>query len=353
MNSPLMSYSTPPLGGLILRWLAFCAVGFVGVFLANAALNFGFSWPGAPSLLGHFGWFGVEAPGAPLDSGGFVQGAVQLGAYLLVAVGGLLWIRRTATDPIDRDAAAYSAIAGFIVRAAFWSVLLVGLADALISFLRVEGFLPGLVGKALTTKLGLSKFRGLWVHYPLIGVSCVIAAMTRSVSVIWLAFLVVLAEFQIVITRFVFSYEQALMGDLVRFWYAALFLIASAYTLVEDGHVRVDVFYARFSERGKARANVIGTLLLGLPLCWVILWMGLETKASSLASPMTTFEISQSGFGMYVKYLMAACLVVFAASMNAQFAAYLLTNASVSLRRTTDAPHTPADAPPSAATTEV
>ena len=31
------------------------------------------------------------------------------------------------------------------------------------------------------------------------------------------------------------------MGDLVRFWYAALFF-ASAYTLKEDGHVRVDVF---------------------------------------------------------------------------------------------------------------
>lgn len=36
------------------------------------------------------------------------------------------------------------------------------------------------------------------------------------------------------------------MADLVRFWYAALFLFASAYTLLEEGHVRVDVFYAGF-----------------------------------------------------------------------------------------------------------
>ena len=60
----------------------------------------------------------------------------------------------------------------------------------------------------------------------------------------WLALLIVVAELAIVITRFVFSYEQAFMGDLVRFWYAALFLFASAYTLYEEGHVRVDVFYA-------------------------------------------------------------------------------------------------------------
>ncbi len=49
-------------------------------------------------------------------------------------------------------------------------------------------------------------------------------------SLIWLAFLVVIAEFLIVIARFIYGYEQTFMGDLVRFWYAALFLFASAYT---------------------------------------------------------------------------------------------------------------------------
>ena len=97
---------------------------------------------------------------------------------------------------------------------------------------------------------------------------------------IWLALLVVFAQFQIVIWRFVFSYEQAFMGDLVRFWYAALFLFASAYTLVEEGHVRVDVFYARFSARGKAWANLLGSLLLGAPLCWVIISLGMWSKAA-------------------------------------------------------------------------
>ena len=38
------------------------------------------------------------------------------------------------------------------------------------------------------------------------------------------------------------------MGDLVRYWYAGLFLFASAYTLFEDGHVRVDVFYTNYPE---------------------------------------------------------------------------------------------------------
>ncbi len=146
----------------------------------------------------------------------------------------------------------------------------------------------------------------------------------RSLGFTWLALLVVIAEFQIVISRFVFSYEQAFMGDLVRFWYAALFLFASAYALVEEGHVRVDVFYARFTRRGKACTNIIGSLFLGLPLCWVILTQGMWGKASSLNSPLLVFEISQSGFGMYVKYLMAGFLVVFSVTMIIQFSSYIL-----------------------------
>ena len=59
----------------------------------------------------------------------------------------------------------------------------------------------------------------------------------------------VAAELLIVISRFIFSYEQAFMADLVRFWYGALFLFASAYTLLEEGHVRVDVLYAAFKDR--------------------------------------------------------------------------------------------------------
>ena len=143
------------------------------------------------------------------------------------------------------------------------------------------------------------------------------------------------------ITRFIFSYEQAFMGDLVRFWYASLFLLASAYSLVADGHVRVDLFYARFGAKGKAWTNAFGSLFLGIPLCWVILSMGLWSKGSSLASPLLSFEISQSGFGMYVKYLMAGCLIVFAASMATQFASYFLESVAV-LRRE----GTPEAAPP-------
>ena len=126
------------------------------------------------------------------------------------------------------------------------------------------------------------------------------------------------------LSRFIFSYEQALMGDLVRYWYAALFLFASAYTLLDEGHVRVDVLYAGFSATTKGFSNAIGSIFLGMTTAWVIIYLGFSGKSAIINSPIINFEISQSGpTGMYIKYQMAAFLGVFAITMLIQFVSYL------------------------------
>jgi len=321
------SQATAPANGpgvLAARILAVTIVAVTLLFLLNNHLTYWVSWPGVEVFLSHQEWFGLAPLKSPLEGSAVVLGWLQFLGYPGALAGAVVYVLLSRSRALRADAAFLSAFAAYLVRAAFWAVFIVGLADMLISFLRVEGFLEGWVGKALTTELGRPTFRGTYVHWPLIGVAFVVAGLTRGLGFIWLALLVVLAEFQIVISRFVFSYEQAFMGDLVRFWYAALFLFASAHALIDDGHVRVDVFYAHFSERGKAWTNGIGSLLLGIPLCWVILTLGMWAKGSSLNSPLLSFEISQSGFGMYTKYMMAGFLVVFALSMTIQFASYFL-----------------------------
>ena len=73
--------------------------------------------------------------------------------------------------------------------------------------------------KALMVK---APVRITYIHFPIILISFVIGYFTKSVGFIWLAVLVVVREFVIVLSRFIFSFEQAFQGDLVRFWYAAL-----------------------------------------------------------------------------------------------------------------------------------
>ncbi|SVB25552.1 uncharacterized protein METZ01_LOCUS178406, partial [marine metagenome] len=230
------------------------------------------------------------------------------------------------------DSEVLSRLAAYIIRSAFWAVLLIGLVDMVVSFLRVEGLLSAVFGDQLAKDLGRSAYRGLYVHYPLIFVSFIIGYFSRGLGFMWLALLIVAAELLIVITRFVFSYEQAFMGDLVRFWYAALFLFASAYTLIEEGHVRVDIIYTGFTDRGKAWSNVFGTILLGIPVCWVILTSGLGGKSNLINAPLLVFEVTQSGYGMFVKYLMAGFLLIYALSMMMQFISYFLHNAAILIR---------------------
>ncbi|WP_423909177.1 TRAP transporter small permease subunit [Candidatus Spongiihabitans sp.] len=315
---------------LVLRTLAALMVVSLLLYLLDNTLIFWFDWPGIRKMITHFGGL-INAGNAgqsfkSLSTAEVVRGWIQLLAFLGSFVVIFVLVARTYSRQLRQDAKLYSRIAAFIVRAAFWSVFLVGLTDMVISFLRVEEFLTIFVGRHFTTQLGISTFRGTYIHFPLILLSIVIASFTRTLGFIWLALLIVAAEFVIVITRFIFSYEQAFMGDLVRFWYAGLFLFASAYTLLHDGHVRVDVLYTNFSEKGKALSNTFGSLLFGLPLCWNILIQGMSGKGSIINSPLLNFEISQSGFGMYTKYLMASYLLVFSASMIVQFVSFILSN---------------------------
>jgi TRAP-type mannitol/chloroaromatic compound transport system permease small subunit len=119
------------------------------------------------------------------------------------------------------------------------------------------------------------------------------------------------------------------MGDLVRYWYGALFLFSSAYTLVQEGHVRVDILYNKLKQKNKAIANIIGSLFFGIPLCGLILFYGMQGKQSTINAPLTNFEVTQQGIaGLYVKYMMAGFLAIFAITMIIQFSAYILFNAN-------------------------
>lgn len=313
----------PPILYSSFYYVALASAFGSGFFILNNFLIHLLGWPGAYSGMAALGLLdGADMPAAGLT--GFLQLAGFLVAFLLPAYLTYKLSSDGFESRLEVSEARLRKGASYVVSFAFWSVMFVGATDAIISFMRIEGFLEPLIGKELTSNLGRSVWRGSFVHLPLMVVSAVIAARYRGIHFIWLATLIVVAELLIVVARFIFSYEQAFMGDLVRFWYAALFLFASAQTLIEEGHVRVDVVYASLSERTKSWVNVIGAAALGAPLCWTILMRGLWEKTSVINSPLLNFETSQSGFGMYVKYLMAGFLIIFAFSMLLQFSGVIM-----------------------------
>ena len=303
----------PGIADAFYRAFALSLAATTFVFLFNNYLVYWYGWPGIAPVFG-----GARSGGAAFLAW------LQVAGYVIPVVSIIVIALRNRERPFASDAALLYSVTAYIIGAAFWATFFIGIVDGIISFLRVEGLLPAVFGKKLAQQLGVSSFRGVYVHLPLMFAAVVVACFKRGLDFIWLSLLVVVAEFQIVIARFIFSYEQAFMGDLVRFWYAALFLFASAHTLVAGGHVRVDVLYTHFSDRRKALVNAWGSILLGVPLCWTILAVGMAGKASVINSPLLYFETSQSGYGLYVKYLMAGFLAVYAVSMMTQFLAYYL-----------------------------
>ena len=215
-------------------------------------------------------------------------------------------------------------INAYLIRWCFFSVLFLGIIEASIAWLRVESLLPVIFDKDTASALLRSNFIGPKIHAPLIILGFLIAFYSRTLGFLWLALMIVGAELLIVVSRFVFSYEQTLMGDLVRYWYAALFLFASAYTLLEEGHVRVDVLYSTFRKTSKGKVNAYGSIFLGMITSITIFLICIWSKQAIVNSPIMNFEVSQNGTaGMYIKYQMAAFLLIFAITMQIQFVSYL------------------------------
>lgn len=92
----------------------------------------------------------------------------------------------------------------------------------------------------------------------------------------WLTLLMVLLTFSVVVLRYGFSLGWIWLQESVTYLHATVFMLAAAWTLQSDGHVRVDIFYRTGSVRRQAVVNLAGTLLLLMPFCLFLLAIGWE-----------------------------------------------------------------------------
>ena len=120
----------------------------------------------------------------------------------------------------------------------------------------------------------------------------------------WLTLLLVLIIVLDVSLRYLFSKTSAFSFELEWHLFALIFLIGAAYTLQQDKHVRVDVFYSRFSEKTKAWVNIVGTVLFLLPFCLI-------ASIESLSFVKNSFlvrETSPDPGGLPARYLIKAAI---------------------------------------------
>ena len=137
-----------------------------------------------------------------------------------------------------------------------------------------------------------------------------IAAVGRAVM--WLALAVVLLQFAVVVLRYAFGLGSIWLSESVLYAHAALFMLAAAWTLQANGHVRVDVFYADASPRAKALVDLLGALLLLLPFMAVIAWFA---SLPYVARSWAILERSREASGLPLVYLLKTLIPLFALLM--------------------------------------
>ncbi len=99
----------------------------------------------------------------------------------------------------------------------------------------------------------------------------------------WLTLAMVIVTFAVVLLRYLFNIGWIAMQESITWMHALVFMLGAAYTLKEDGHVRVDIFYRSMSTRARAWVDLAGTLLLLTPVVVFILWASWDYVASSWA----------------------------------------------------------------------
>lgn len=97
----------------------------------------------------------------------------------------------------------------------------------------------------------------------------------------WMLLAMLMLMVASVLQRYALAWNPVWQQELIQWLHAAVFLLAAPFALAQNRHVRVDVFYARFSARQKAWIELLGALLLTVPVCAVLGWVATDFILSS------------------------------------------------------------------------
>lgn len=141
----------------------------------------------------------------------------------------------------------------------------------------------------------------------------------------WLAILMVLVQVAIVVMRYGFGISTIAVNESVLYMHATLFMLGAGYTLLADGHVRVDIFYAKASEPTKRTIDIFGHLFLLLPSMAMVLywsWPSVRNAWSILEGPISVGGIPAS-------FLLKSLIPAFCVLLMIQSVSCLLRNIAV------------------------
>jgi TRAP-type mannitol/chloroaromatic compound transport system permease small subunit len=125
-------------------------------------------------------------------------------------------------------------------------------------------------------------------------------------AVAWTTLLLVMVTFVDVVMRYFFNTSYVFTQELEWHVFAFIFLMGAGYTLKNDGHVRVEVFYGKLSAKGRAWINLIGVLFFLVPSCLVFI----KTSIPFVRESYHIMEGSPDPGGIPYRFILKSCIPV-------------------------------------------
>ena len=145
----------------------------------------------------------------------------------------------------------------------------------------------------------------------------------------WFTLIMVIVMAVIVVLRYVFQIGSIALQESVIYINALIFTFGVAYTLKEQGHVRVDIFYNRLEGRQRAWVDLFGTLLFLIPSTGFIIWVSWDYVSVSWRIREGSAETS----GLPYVFLLKTAILVLPALLLLQGVSELFKSVSTIRRR--------------------
>jgi TRAP-type mannitol/chloroaromatic compound transport system permease small subunit len=123
-------------------------------------------------------------------------------------------------------------------------------------------------------------------------------------GVAWVTLGLVVIIFIDVVMRYIFNTSFVFTQEMEWHLFGFIFLIGAGYTLLHDGHVRVDIIYQRFGFRGQAWINLIGVILFLIPGCIMVI----STSWKFVLNSWSIMEGSPDPGGIPFRFLVKGCI---------------------------------------------